>query len=75
MKYIGRAHAKHLVTTLPKYQTLKTYWGGTLYCGISLKWGYTRYTVDLNMLGYINLELLKYQRPEPQKPQHAPYQW
>ena len=35
---VGRAHTEHLVTTLLKYHTLKTYWDGTLYCGIKLKW-------------------------------------
>ena len=34
VKYVGRAHAEHLVTTLRKYHTLKTDWAGTLYCGI-----------------------------------------
>ena len=75
MKYVGRVHAEHLVTTLQKYHTFKTYWGGTLYCGITLKWDYTRHTVKLSMPGYINAELLKYQHTEPRKPQHAPYQW
>ena len=73
VKYIGRVHAKHLVTTLRKYHTLKTDLEGTLYCGIILKWDYTRHTVDLSIPGYTNAELLKYQHPEPRKPQHAPY--
>ena len=75
VKYVGRAHAEHLVTTLRKYPTLKTDWSGTLYCGIKLKWDNTRRTVDLSMLGYIKAALLKYQHPEPRKPQHAPHKW
>ena len=31
VKYVGRAHAEHLVTTLRKYHTLKTDWAGTLF--------------------------------------------
>ena len=72
---MGRAHAKHLVTTLRKYHTLKTDWASTLYCGIKLKWDYTRRTVDLSMPVYINAALFKYQHPEPRKPQHAPHIW
>ena len=72
---MGRAHAKHLVTTLRKYHTLKTDWAGTLYFGITLKWDYTHRTVDLSMPGYINTDLLKYQHPDPRKLQHAPHLW
>ena len=75
MKYVGWVHAEHLVTTLQRYHTLKTDWGGTLYCGITLKWDYTRHTVDLSMPGYINVELLKYQHSDHHEPQHVPYQW
>ena len=75
MKYVGRSHAKHLVPTLRNYHTLITDWEGILYCGITLKWDYTRHTVNLSMPGYINAALPKYQHPEPHKPQHAPYQW
>ena len=75
MKYFGRVHVEHLVTTLQKYHTLKTDWEGTLYCRITLKWYHTFCTVDLRILGYINVALLKYQHPKPRKPQHAPYQW
>ena len=71
----GKGHAEHLVTTLRKYRTLKTDWAGTLYCGIKLKWEYTCLTVDLSMTGYINAIFLKYQHPEPFKPQHAPHIW
>ena len=71
VKYVGKAHAKHLVTTLRKYHTLKTDWASTLYCGIKLKWDYNRCTVDLSMTGYIKAALIKYQHPDPRKPQHA----
>ena len=75
VKYVGRSHAKHLVTILHKYHNLKTDWAGTLYCGIKLKWDYTRCCVDLSMPGYIKSSLLKYQHPQPRKPQHAPHKW
>ena len=75
VNYVGRAHAEHLVTALLKYNTLKTDWSGTLYCGIKLKWDYTRRTVELSMSIYIKAALLKYQHPEPRKPQHAPHKW
>ena len=74
-KYVGRAHAEHLVTTLHKYHTLKTDWAGTLYCGIKLKWDYNCRTLDLSMPGYINAALIEYQHHEPRKPQHAPHIW
>ena len=42
---------------------------------ITLKWDYTCHTVYLSMPGYINKSLLKYQHPDPHKPQHVPYLW
>ena len=75
VEYFGQAHGKHLVMTLRKYHTHITDWEGTLYCGITLKWGYTCHTVNLRITGYINVTLQKYQHPEPRKPHHAPYQW
>ena len=72
---MGRAHAEYLVTTPCKYHTLKTDWASALYCGITLKWEYTPRTVDLRIPGYINTALLKYQHPEPCKPQQAPHLW
>ena len=71
----GWAHAEHLVNTLQQYLTLKMDRAGTLYCGITLKWDYTRNTVNLIMTGYINAELLKYYHPKLHKPQHRPYLW
>ena len=75
VKYVSWDHAKHLVNTLLQYHTLKMDWAGTFYCVITLTWDHTRHTVDLNMPGYINADLLNYQHPEPCKSQHAPYLW
>jgi hypothetical protein len=73
VKYVGREHANHPLTTLKKYYEETEDWEGNLYCGISLDWDYKNKTVDLSMPGYIDNALHKFQHKPPDRPQHAPY--
>ena len=73
VKYVGRQHAEHLMTTLKKlYPKVTEDWTGTLYCGIQLKWNTDFSRVELSMPGYIQNLLHKYQYT-PKIPQHAPH--
>ena len=73
VKYVGRQHAEHLMTTLNKlYPKVTEDWTGTLYCGIQLKWNSDFSTVELAMPGYVANLLHKYQYA-PKIPQHAPH--
>ena len=41
MKYVGEEHDKHVLDILPKnYEGVHEDWGGTKFCGITLKWDY-----------------------------------
>jgi hypothetical protein len=46
---------------------------GDLYCGIALKWNYTKRYVDLTMVKYVMKQMTKYGHVAPLKPQHCPY--
>jgi hypothetical protein len=46
---------------------------GNLYCGIALKWNYTKQFVDLAMVKYVMKQLTKYGHVAPLKPRHCPY--
>ncbi|KAL7485386.1 hypothetical protein ACHAW6_010987 [Cyclotella cf. meneghiniana] len=42
IKYVGKEHAKHLLTTLEEHYKVTTDWTGTGYIGIQLQWDYTK---------------------------------
>jgi hypothetical protein len=75
VKYVGREHAEHLVTTLQLLYTITTEWDGELYIGITLKWDYHNRTVDLSMPGYIAKALKRFNHPALTRLQHSPHSW
>jgi hypothetical protein len=74
IKYIGRTHLQHLYDAL-RTETYKIVEDleGDLYCGIALKWNYTKRYVDLAMVKYVMKQMTKYGHVAPLKPQHCPY--
>ena len=73
VKYVGKEHADHLVTSLKTKYKLVEDWDGDLYCSIKLHWNYTARTLDISMPGYVNQKLLKYKHVVSSCPQHCPY--
>ena len=63
IQYVGKTHANHLITAIEEHYQFTKDWGGTLYCGITLRWNYQNRTVDLSMPGYVDAMLHKYQHP------------
>ena len=65
IKYFNKDDANHLLTSLRKHYTVSTDWGGTNYCGLTIKWNYQAQYVDISMPGYIEklLARLKYKLP------------
>ena len=68
IKYVGKQHAQHLLTTLPEHYMVTTDWEGKKYVGINIKWNYKYLTCRLTMKDYIRKLLLRYCHPEPHKP-------
>ena len=59
--YDGNEHALHLLQTLRLYyEAVSVDWTGTLYCGITLKWDYLKFTCELSMPGYVEQALQKF---------------
>jgi hypothetical protein len=75
VKYVGRAHAEHLMTCIKKNYNISSDWNGTAYCGLTLDWNYKNRTVNLSMPGYIKAALHRYQHPAPARTEHAPHRW
>jgi hypothetical protein len=51
VKYVGKEHAHHLHNALLRSYEITTYWGGTVYSGMMLKWYYQKNTCDISMPG------------------------
>ena len=46
--YVGQEHADHLMNALKMYyENIITKWEGKLYCGIKIKWDYTKRYVEI----------------------------
>jgi len=75
VKYVGKANADHLVNAIASYYPISTDWEGTLYCGIHLKWDYTRRMVQLSIPGYVIAALHEFQHLLPTRKFDAPSRW
>ena len=54
ISYVGPEHADHLMSALEMYyKKITTYLEGKLYCGITMKWDYTKLYVDISMPRYV----------------------
>jgi hypothetical protein len=75
IKYIGREHLQHLYDNALRKETYEIVEDleGNLYCGIALKWNYSKQYVNLAMVKYVMKQLTKYGHVAPLKPQHCPY--
>jgi hypothetical protein len=74
IKYIGEDTLQHLYNSLwvEAYNIVEDR-ASDLYCGINLKWNYTKGYVDLSMSKYVMKQLTHYSHPVPLKPQHCPF--
>jgi hypothetical protein len=74
IKYQGKEHLDHLITTLRNDYEVSVDETGSLYCGITLDWHYKEGYVDISMPGYVKKQLIRYNHPMPAKPQHCPWE-
>jgi hypothetical protein len=72
IKYVGKDNAHHLRNALLRSYETTTYWGGTVYSGMTLKWDHQKCTCDIYMSGYATNVLNKFQDDTPKYPQHTP---
>eukprot|EP00804_Cyclotella_cryptica_P006269 CCRYP_010123-RA/>CCRYP_010123-RA protein AED:0.17 eAED:0.14 QI:0/0/0/1/1/1/4/0/941 len=73
VKYVGKEHATHLISTLKGHYGISTDWEGCRYIGLTLHWDYRKCTVRLSMPGYCEKAGQRFHHPQPTKPQHQPY--
>jgi hypothetical protein len=73
VKFVNRADADHLISSIKKTYTLTEDWTGSLYCDITLEWDYVGCTVNILMQGYIKMKLQEYKHIMPKTLQTCPY--
>jgi hypothetical protein len=73
VKYVGKEHAHHLIAALCTHYEVKEDWTCELYCGISLKWDYSKCHVNISMPGNVDKLLARFNHTPPDKPQHSPH--
>ena len=73
VRYVDKADAEHLLTTLQSKYDLKVDWEGKEYLGISLKWDYENRTLHQSMPDYCAKGVARFRKPDrPYSPKHAP---
>ena len=75
VKYVGEEHAHHLRDVLRAKYRISEDWSGSTFCGLHLNWNYDEGWVELSMPGYVKRALLRFQHPNPSRPEHAPHAW
>ncbi|KAL7476989.1 hypothetical protein ACHAW6_002812 [Cyclotella cf. meneghiniana] len=60
IKYVGKEHTKHLLTTLEEHYKVTTDWTGAQYIVIQLHWDYTKCQVHLHMPDYVKKALWQF---------------
>ena len=66
VEYVGKEHAKNLVTKLNKHYIISKYWEGTIYLGMNLDWDYERCEVHISTMDYVVEALIRFQHNFPQ---------
>jgi hypothetical protein len=73
VKYVGAEHAQHLFESVRKHYKCSCEIEGEQYCGLILKWDYTKCKVQIMMPGYVSKGLQWFDYPHPDKPQDQPH--
>jgi len=73
IKYVDTNDVLHLKNILLQHYPVSEDWTGSIYCGITLTWDYSKRTADLTMPGYVAAVLHRFQHPTPPHPEHSPH--
>jgi hypothetical protein len=73
VKYVGEEHAQHLLKSVRKHYKCSCKMEEEQYCGLALKWDYTKCEVQIMMPGYVSKGLQWFDHLHPDKPQDQPH--
>ena len=73
VKYVGKQHAKHLMSILKTYYAISHDWEEKSYLGLDLDWDYKKRRVHLSILNYGVDALKRFHHLQPRKLKNQPY--
>ena len=75
IKYTNDNNLQHILSYLHFFFTILVDMKGDLFCGITLKWDYSKQTFQLSMPDYVRLALERFQHRWPTVKTDAPHEW
>ena len=75
MNYTDKKDALHLLNVLKTQYVISEDWEAKLYCGVTLKWDYSKRTCNLSIPNYVTDALKSFQHNTPSRPQNEPHPW
>ena len=73
IKYTSLENQQHLLHALKEKYTISEDWEAKLYIGITLRWDYSKQTVDLSMPGYVTAALIRLRHQLKNNKQSSPH--
>ena len=72
VKYVGREHARHLISVLKEHYEISEDWEGKKYFGLTFDWDYEKKRVHVSMPGYVDHALIRFKHGTPRRAQDQP---
>ena len=74
LKYVGKEHARHLISVLKYHYDISEDWEGKKYVGLAFDRDYKKKRVRVFMPGYVDHTLIRFKHGTPRRAQDQPYQ-
>ena len=74
VKYVGKEHARYLISVLKEHYEISEYWEGKKYVGLTFDWDYKKKWVHVSMPGYVHHSLILFEHGTPLRYQDDTYQ-
>ena len=74
VNYVGKEHARHLVSVLKEQYEISEDWKGKKYVGLTFDWDYKKLRVYVSMPGNLDPALIRFKHGTPRRAKDQPYQ-
>ena len=73
VKYVGKEHARHLISVLKDHHEISEDWEGKKYVGLTFDWDHKKKWVHVSIPGYVEHALIRFKHGTPRRAQDQPY--
>ena len=74
VKYVGKEHARHLISVLKEHYAISEDWEGKKYARLAFDWDNGKKRVHVSMPRYVDHSIISFKHITPRRPQDQPYQ-